>query len=95
MSQDLASQKIKTDASLISVNEELKKLSENSAQERSHQVQQLNVKLDKLQIQFANLGSEMLKKPAQLDSTTHLLLQDDLKMQQVQFESNVKAQMAI
>lgn len=46
-------------------------------------MQQLNVKLDKLQIQFANLGSEMLKKPAQLDSTTHLLLQDDLKMQQV------------
>lgn len=55
-------------------------------------MQQLNVKLDKLQIQVANLGSEMLKKPlASLDSTSHILLTDDLKMQQVQLETHLKA----
>jgi len=59
-------------------------------------VQQLNVKLDKLQIQVANLGSEMLKKPlASLDSTSHILLTDDLKMQQVQLETHLKAQIAV
>lgn len=38
----------------------------------------------------------MLKKPlASLDSTSHILLTDDLKMQQVQLETHLKAQIAV
>lgn len=63
---------------------ELKKLPDNMSSEKSHQIHMMNLKLDRMQTQIANLGAEAQTKkdktspPPGLDQSMYKVLANDI-----------------